>query len=360
MAPFGAVVLFVVALFILITILKTLYTVRTAQAGVVERFGKFNRIVRPGLHLLIPFAERVFFVNLQVQQASFVVETKTRDNVFVQIPVSVQYQVQRMLLAKGEHTLPSFPTIDYRSVTACGLPSSVIVRVSVRLPLALRMAIVFVRRARRHRADCADSSQRRVVGQNADGSGSETDGRDVAGIVFSFLKILMRMVPNDHDGRRFAIPIVAIMDHHDGRRLNIAVMLANDNGRLDITVMLTYNDDRRALDVTVVPSEVVMTTIIVTLDTLRRHHALSLHIAVAVTSLRVTRGIVAISTPSPIVGIRGDSGQKHRRGGQDSKCCRQTSGSKIFHLGSLPFLSRLGFRPARPTSIVYEREMKVR
>ena len=78
---------------VLITVLKTLYTVRTATAGVVERFGKFDRITRPGLHVLVPFGERVFFVDLQVKQANFSVETKTRDNVFVQIPVSVQYQV---------------------------------------------------------------------------------------------------------------------------------------------------------------------------------------------------------------------------------------------------------------------------
>src|ERR1700760_154613 len=81
------------AIFALVTILKTLFTVRTASAGVVERFGKFNRIVRPGLHLLIPYAERVYFVDLQVKQAQFQVETKTKDNVFVQIPVSVQYQI---------------------------------------------------------------------------------------------------------------------------------------------------------------------------------------------------------------------------------------------------------------------------
>ena len=85
--------LLVFAVALLVTILKTLYTVRTATAGVVERFGKFDRITRPGLHLLVPFAERVYFVDLQVRQASFSVETKTRDNVFVQIPVSVQYQV---------------------------------------------------------------------------------------------------------------------------------------------------------------------------------------------------------------------------------------------------------------------------
>jgi len=83
----------IVGIVLLVTILKTLYTVRTATAGVVERFGKFDRITRPGLHVLIPFAERVYFVDLQVKQAQFSVETKTRDNVFVQIPVSVQYQI---------------------------------------------------------------------------------------------------------------------------------------------------------------------------------------------------------------------------------------------------------------------------
>lgn len=90
-----ALVVFLVflAIIVLITILKTLYTVRTYTAAVVERFGKFNRIVRPGLHVLIPYAERVYFVDLQVKQAQFSVETKTHDNVFVQIPVSVQYQI---------------------------------------------------------------------------------------------------------------------------------------------------------------------------------------------------------------------------------------------------------------------------
>src|SRR5271168_2717 len=96
MEPLSGVVLVgivLVCLVALILVLKTLFTVRTYSAGVVERFGKFNRIVRPGLHVLVPFAESVYFVDLQVKQAQFSVETKTRDNVFVQIPVSVQYQV---------------------------------------------------------------------------------------------------------------------------------------------------------------------------------------------------------------------------------------------------------------------------
>src|ERR1017187_6698788 len=93
MATAGLVALAFVALLLLVLVVKTLYTVRTYTAGVVERFGKFNRIVQPGLHTLVPFAENVYFVDLQVKQAQFQVETKTKDNVFVQIPVSVQYQI---------------------------------------------------------------------------------------------------------------------------------------------------------------------------------------------------------------------------------------------------------------------------
>src|SRR5579871_3325447 len=92
-ATAGLVLLGICALVVIVLVVKTLYTVRTASAGVVERFGKFHRVEQPGLHFLVPFAESVYFVNLQVQQAQFSVETKTRDNVFVQIPVSVQYQI---------------------------------------------------------------------------------------------------------------------------------------------------------------------------------------------------------------------------------------------------------------------------
>jgi regulator of protease activity HflC (stomatin/prohibitin superfamily) len=70
-----------------------MYTVRTYTAGVVERFGKFNRIAQPGLHFLVPWCETVRFMDLQIRQADVNVETKSKDNVFVTIPVSVQYQV---------------------------------------------------------------------------------------------------------------------------------------------------------------------------------------------------------------------------------------------------------------------------
>ena len=79
---------------ILATILSGLFTVDTAEAAVIQRFGKFVRIAGPGLNFKLPWLERVAGrVNLRVQQFRVEVETKTRDNVFVKVMVSVQYQV---------------------------------------------------------------------------------------------------------------------------------------------------------------------------------------------------------------------------------------------------------------------------
>jgi regulator of protease activity HflC (stomatin/prohibitin superfamily) len=90
---FIAVILAIIGVFVLITVVKTMYTVRTYTAGVVERFGKFSRIAQPVLHFPVTWCESVRFMDLQIRQADVSVETKSKDNVFVTIPVSVQYQV---------------------------------------------------------------------------------------------------------------------------------------------------------------------------------------------------------------------------------------------------------------------------
>jgi regulator of protease activity HflC (stomatin/prohibitin superfamily) len=96
-----------IALFVVVTFFKTLYTVRTYTAGVVERFGKFNRVAQAGLHFLVPYCESVGFIDLQVRQADVSVETKTKDNVFVTIPVSVQYQVLQEKVYEAWYKLSS-------------------------------------------------------------------------------------------------------------------------------------------------------------------------------------------------------------------------------------------------------------
>lgn len=88
----------IVIVFILLIILGTLFDgyfiVRTREAAILERLGKFQKVAHAGLHFKMPWIDRVRDkISLQVRQLDVMVETKTKDNVFVQIPVAVQYEV---------------------------------------------------------------------------------------------------------------------------------------------------------------------------------------------------------------------------------------------------------------------------
>ena len=81
-------------LFAVGTFFSGLFTVATAKAAVVQRFGRFVRVAGAGLNFKLPWIEQVVAkVDLRVQQLDVRMETKTKDNVFVVIPVSVQYHV---------------------------------------------------------------------------------------------------------------------------------------------------------------------------------------------------------------------------------------------------------------------------
>jgi regulator of protease activity HflC (stomatin/prohibitin superfamily) len=68
--------------------------VKQATAAIVERLGKFHVVRQSGLHLKIPFIDQVSKrMNLRIQQLDVIIDTKTLDNVFVRMKVSVQYQV---------------------------------------------------------------------------------------------------------------------------------------------------------------------------------------------------------------------------------------------------------------------------
>ena len=80
---------------ILLAVLLTgLFTVKQQTAAIVERFGRFVRVGKAGLNFKIPLIEQISGrVSLRVQQLDVRVETKTKDNVFVFVVVSVQYYV---------------------------------------------------------------------------------------------------------------------------------------------------------------------------------------------------------------------------------------------------------------------------
>lgn len=84
-------IILVVALFIF---LSSFFTVKQQTSVIIERFGRFNSIRNSGLQLKIPVIDRIAGrVNLRIQQLDVVIETKTKDNVFVKLKVSVQFKV---------------------------------------------------------------------------------------------------------------------------------------------------------------------------------------------------------------------------------------------------------------------------
>lgn len=85
---------FFILIIITIFVLSGLFTVRQQTAAIVERFGRFKRIAGAGLNFKIPLIDRVSGrMSLRVQQLDVRVETKTKDNVFVFVIVSVQFFV---------------------------------------------------------------------------------------------------------------------------------------------------------------------------------------------------------------------------------------------------------------------------
>lgn len=87
------ILLIVIVLSIVIAIV-TFFTVEQQTTAIIERFGKFVRVSSAGLCTKIPFIENVAArISMRVKQLDVQVETKTKDNVFAKIIVSVQYRV---------------------------------------------------------------------------------------------------------------------------------------------------------------------------------------------------------------------------------------------------------------------------
>lgn len=73
-----------------------LFMVKQQTAYIIERFGKYHSIRFAGLQFKIPFVDRIAArLSLRIQQLDVVVETKTKDDVFVHLKISVQYQILR-------------------------------------------------------------------------------------------------------------------------------------------------------------------------------------------------------------------------------------------------------------------------
>ncbi|CAL2080644.1 SPFH domain-containing protein [Tenacibaculum sp. 190524A02b] len=91
-----------------IIVISAFFIVKQQTAAVIERFGKFQSIRHSGLHFKIPLVDRIAGkLSLKIQQLDVIVETKTLDDVFVKLKVSVQYKVIR------DKVYEAFYKLDY-------------------------------------------------------------------------------------------------------------------------------------------------------------------------------------------------------------------------------------------------------
>ncbi len=84
----------ILAFFGVLLLLSGIFTVKQQSIAVIERMGRFHSMRLPGLQFKFPFIDRVSGrITLKIQQLDVVVETKTKDNVFVRLKVSVQFKI---------------------------------------------------------------------------------------------------------------------------------------------------------------------------------------------------------------------------------------------------------------------------
>lgn len=100
--------LYPVIFFGIIIFFSSFFTVKQQTAAIIQRFGKFHSIRQSGLHLKIPLVDRIAGkLSLKIQQLDVIIETKTLDDVFVKLKVSVQYKVIK------DKVYDSFYKLDY-------------------------------------------------------------------------------------------------------------------------------------------------------------------------------------------------------------------------------------------------------
>lgn len=106
MAPIPFIVTIVVLLIVLVLLLSTFVTVPQQSVYIIERFGKFSSLCQAGLNFKVPLVDRCAgVISLRLMQLDIQVETKTLDDVFVNISTSVQYRVLPSKIFDAFYTL---------------------------------------------------------------------------------------------------------------------------------------------------------------------------------------------------------------------------------------------------------------
>src|SRR3989440_9633740 len=117
------IVLIVVAVFVLFVAARTIRIIPQARAGIVERLGRYQRTLNPGMAILVPFMDRLKpLIDLREQVVSFAPQPViTEDNLVVQIDTvlyftihdakSVTYEVANPLQAIEQLTVTTLRNV---------------------------------------------------------------------------------------------------------------------------------------------------------------------------------------------------------------------------------------------------------
>ncbi len=105
----GNFILIPIFFFAFVILLMSFFVVKQQSAVIIERFGRFLSIRNSGLQMKIPLVDKIAGrVSLKIQQLDVIVETKTLDDVFVKLKVSVQYVIIRTKVYEAFYIL-DFP-----------------------------------------------------------------------------------------------------------------------------------------------------------------------------------------------------------------------------------------------------------
>ncbi|HGI2247553.1 TPA: SPFH domain-containing protein [Streptococcus agalactiae] len=120
------IILTVILVLLIVLLITSLYVVKQQTVAIIERFGKYQKTATSGIHIRVPLGidKIAARVQLRLLQSEIIVETKTKDNVFVTLNIATQYRVNENNVTDAYYKLIK-PEAQIKSYIEDALRSSV-------------------------------------------------------------------------------------------------------------------------------------------------------------------------------------------------------------------------------------------
>ncbi|HGD1545356.1 TPA: SPFH domain-containing protein [Streptococcus agalactiae] len=120
------IILTVILVLVIVLLITSLYVVKQQTVAIIERFGKYQKTATSGIHIRVPLGidKIAARVQLHLLQSEIIVETKTKDNVFVTLNIATQYRVNENNVTDAYYKLIK-PEAQIKSYIEDALRSSV-------------------------------------------------------------------------------------------------------------------------------------------------------------------------------------------------------------------------------------------